>query len=62
MIENMASGCPYQERRAENPNNPGVTKQYEKGDRWRPYCISTQSWCTFTFPYKECIVFEKAGE
>ena len=59
---NKLSICPYLEKRADNPNNPNVEKHYEEGDRWRPYCIRTQTWCTFKFDYNECIVFIKAGE
>ena len=53
------------EKRADNPNNPNVEKHYEKGDRWRPYCISMLDWCTFDcthFGCEECIVYQKAGE
>ena len=59
---NKSNICPYLERKADNPNNPDVEKHYEKGDRWRPYCIRTQTWCTFNYDYNECIILKKAGE
>ena len=54
--------CPYLEKSADDPKSPNIKKHYEKGDRWRPYCIARQTWCTFDFDYKECIVYIKAGE
>lgn len=54
--------CPYMERRADNNKNPNVVKHYEKGDRWRPYCISQQTWCTFQYHHEECLIYKKAGE
>lgn len=54
--------CPYLEKWADNPSAPNVGKHYEKGDRWRPYCISQETWCTFQFNYEECMIYQKAGE
>ena len=54
--------CPFMEKRADNAANPNVEKYYEEGDRWRPYCISQQTWCTFKFDFHECLIFNKAGE
>lgn len=50
------------EKRADNAANPNVEKHYEEGDRWRPYCIRQQTWCTFKFDFHECLIFNKAGE
>lgn len=54
--------CPYMDKKADNPNSPNIEKAYEKGDRFRPYCLAKQDWCTFDFDYHECIIYIKAGE
>ena len=54
--------CPYLKKCADNPNSPNIVKHYEKGDRWRPYCIAQQTWCTFNLNYNECFIYRKAGE
>lgn len=54
--------CPYLTNKADNSNCPNTEKHYENGDRWRPYCISQQTWCTFQFDYEECLIYIKAGE
>ena len=58
----MSRKCPYLEKRADNPQFPNIEKSYEKGDRWRPYCVSQLTWCTFPFDYEECCISQRAGE
>lgn len=56
---NQVVKCPHCEKRWVNPNNPSVSKSYEKGDFPRPFCRHNEDWCEFKFSYRDCPIFVK---
>lgn len=54
--------CPYAQKHWVSPKDVNKEIPYEEGTFPRAFCISLCEWCICKFDYRNCMIYEKAGE
>lgn len=54
--------CPYAQKHWVSPKDVNKEILYEEGTFPRAFCISLCEWCICKFDYRNCMIYEKAGE